>query len=77
MADVLKPSGSPSEVVEGPGDLRLSLGACEMVFSAEDVGWQVWFEGETAGYDTDALIAQVALQVEAFVGANIEWVRYD
>jgi hypothetical protein len=35
--------------VDGPGDLRLVLGGCEIVFSGEDVGWQVWFEGDTAG----------------------------
>jgi hypothetical protein len=63
--------------VEGPGDLRLALGGCEMVFSGEDVGWQVSFEGDTDGHDTDALVCQVAQQVQEFTGEQIEWIRYD
>jgi hypothetical protein len=63
--------------VDGPGDLRLLLGCCEMVFSAEDAGWQVWFEGDTTGHDTEALVSKVARQVEEFTGRHIESVRYD
>lgn len=54
--------------VDGPGDLRLALGGCEMVFSGEDVGWQVWFDGDTTGHDTDALVSQVAQQIQDFTG---------
>lgn len=77
LLDVLQPSGYRSVSVEGPGDLRLALGSCEMVFSGEDVGWQVWFEGDTAGHDTDALVSQVAQQVREFTGGQVEWIRYD
>jgi hypothetical protein len=56
--------------VEGPGDLRLVLGGCEMVCSGEDAGWQVWFEGDTFGHDTDALVSQVAQQVQGSIRAG-------
>ena len=55
----------------GPGDLRLRLGSCEMTFSAEEVGWQVCFEGDATGQDTDALVAQIARQVEEFTEARL------
>jgi len=45
-------------------------------FSGEDVGWQVWFEGETTGHDTDALISQIAHQVEEFTAGHTEWIRF-
>jgi len=37
-----------------------------MVFSGEEPGWQVWFEGDVEGHDTDALVGQVARQLEEF-----------
>jgi hypothetical protein len=77
LLDVLEPRGYGSVSTEGPGDLRLVLGGCEMVFSGEDVGWQVWFEGDTAGHDTDALVSQVAQQVQEFTSEHVEWIRYD
>ena len=77
LRGVLEPRGYGSAVVDGPGDLRLMLGRCEIVFSAEDAGWQVWFEGDTAGHGTDALVSQVARQVQEFTGDHIEWIRYD
>jgi hypothetical protein len=46
-----------------------------MVFSAEESGWQIWFEGDTAGHDTDALVAQVAQQVQQFTDEHVEWIR--
>ena len=48
-----------------------------MVFSGEEAGWRVWFEGDTTGHDTDALVSQVAHKVEEFTSGQIEWVRYD
>jgi hypothetical protein len=62
--------------VPGPGDLRLVLGGCEMVFSGEDAGWQVWFEGDTVGHDLDALIGQVAEQLSEFAGEPMTWIPY-
>lgn len=63
--------------VEGSGDLRLVIGGCEMIFSGEDAGWLVWYEGDTAGHDIDALVSQVARQVQEFTGEHTEWIRYD
>jgi len=77
LLDVLEPRGYGTVRADGPGDLRLVLGGGEMVFSAEDAGWQVWFEGDTAGHDTDALVSQVAQQVQEFTGEHIEWIRND
>ena len=77
LLDILEPRGYGSVRVDGPGDLRLVLGGCEMVFSGEDAGWQVWFEGDTAGHDTDALVSQVAQQVQEFTGERIEWTHCD
>jgi len=77
LLEVLEPRGYGCVKVDGPGDLRLVLGDCEMVFMGEEAGWQVWFEGDTNGHDTDALISQVAHQVEQFTSSQIEWVRYD
>jgi hypothetical protein len=31
-----------------------------MVFSGEEVGWSVVFEGDITGHDTDAVVGQVA-----------------
>jgi hypothetical protein len=77
LLDILEPRGYGCVSVDGPGDLRLVLGGCEMIFSGEDVGWQVWFEGDTDGHDTDALVSQVAQQVQEFTGEHVEWIRYD
>jgi hypothetical protein len=76
LLHVLEPRGYGAVSVDGPGDLRLALGGCQMAFSGEMAGWQVWFDGDTAGYDTDALVAQVAQQVQEFTGEHIEWIRY-
>ena len=62
LPEILGPRGYGCEEVSGPGDLRLRLGSCEMTFSAEDVGWQVCFEGDATGQDTDALVAHIARQ---------------
>jgi hypothetical protein len=72
---VLKPRGYGVIEVPGDGDLRLVLGACEMVFSGEEPGWQVWFEGDVEGHDTDALVGQVARQLEEFTQTPTEWSR--
>ncbi len=77
LLEVLDPRGYGSVKVDGPGDLRLVLAGCEMVFSGEEAGWQVWFEGDITGHDTDNLVSQVARQVEEFTGGRIEWVRFD
>jgi hypothetical protein len=77
LPDVLAPRGYGSVRIDGPGDLRLALGGCEMVFSGEPAGWQVWFEGDTAGHDTGALVCQVARQVHEFTGEHIKWIRCD
>lgn len=74
---VLEPRGYGSQVVTGPGDLRLAIGAAEMVFSGEMVGWSLVFEGNTDGHDTDALTQQVADQIAEFAKEPMEWVRYD
>jgi hypothetical protein len=77
LLDVLAPRGYRSERVDGLGDLRLALDGCEMAFSGEYVGWQIWFEGSIAGHDTDALVSQIARQVQEFAGERIEWVRIE
>ena len=46
LLEVLEPRGYGTITVSGDGDLRLVLGGCEMVFSGEQPGWQVWFEGD-------------------------------
>lgn len=72
------PSPSASTALsKGPGDLRLALGGCEMVFSGEDAGWQVWFDGDSAGHGTEVVVSQIAQQVQEFTGEHIEWIRYD
>lgn len=48
-----------------------------MVFSAEEPGWQVWFEGDIAGHDTDAVVDQVTRQVEEFTQCPTQWTRID
>ena len=48
-----------------------------MAFSGEDVGWQIVFEGDTEGHDTDSLVASVANQLAQFAGEPMEWIRYD
>jgi len=75
--DVLQPRGHGWVSVDGPGDLRLALGGCQMAFSGEDAGWQICFEGDTTGHDTDALVTQLAQQVQEFTGEHVEWIRYD
>jgi hypothetical protein len=45
------------------------------VFSGEEPGWQVWFEGDVEGHDTDALVGQVARQLEEFTQTPTEWSR--
>jgi hypothetical protein len=49
LLEVLEPRGYGVIEVPGDGDLRLALGACEMVLSGEEPGWQVWFEGDVEG----------------------------
>jgi hypothetical protein len=34
------------------------------------------FEGDTTGHDTDALVSQVAQQIQEFTGEPVEWIRY-
>lgn len=75
LQDVLEPRSYGAIRVDGWGDLHLVLGGCEMVFSGEDAGWHVMFGGDTAGRDTDALISQVARQVQDFTGEHTEWIR--
>jgi hypothetical protein len=56
-----------------------------MVFSSEDDGWHVWFEGDTASLfegDTDLdhpgfLVSRVAGQIHEFTGGHIKWIRCD
>lgn len=72
LLDVLQPRGYGSVRVDGFGALRLALGGCEMVL---DRIWRVRFEGDTAGHDTDALVSQVARQVQDFTGEPIEWIH--
>jgi hypothetical protein len=42
---------------------------------SEQPGWQVWFEGDTEGHDTDSLVSQVAGQLADFTQCPTEWVR--
>ena len=77
LLDVLQPRGYGSVSVDGPGDLRLALEGCEMVFSADGAGCQVWFEGDTADRDPGILVTQVARQVHEFTGEHIKWIRCD
>ena len=93
LLDVLQPRGYYSVSVDGPGDLRLALGGCEMVFSSEDDGWHVWFEGDPTGLfegDTTGLfeggadldhpgflVSRVARQIHEFTGGHIKWIRND
>lgn len=74
---LLTPRGYGCQVVTGPGDLRLLIGAAEMVFSGEEVGWSLVCEGDPEGHDTDALTQQVADQIGEFADERMEWVRYD
>ena len=46
-----------------------------MVFSGEDVGWQIWFEGDIEGCDTDGMVAEVAAQLTEFADEPMEWIR--
>ncbi len=75
LRDVLEPRGYGAIEVPGDGDLRLALGTWEMVFSGEEHGWQIWFEGDTDGQDTEALVGQVARQLEEFAHVPAEWTR--
>ena len=76
LLEVLQPRGYGVLEVPGDGDLRIALGAGEMVFSGEEPGWQVWFEGDVErGHDTDALVGQVARQLEEFTQTPTAWTR--
>jgi hypothetical protein len=85
LRDVLEPRGHGFAKVDGPGDLRLMLGGCEMVFSAEDDGWHVRFEGDAASLfeeDSDLnppgfLVHQVVHQIHEFTGGHIKYIRCD
>jgi hypothetical protein len=56
--------------------MHLQAVGYEISFSGEDVGWQVTFDGDIAGLDTDELVAQIARQVQDFTRTATEWVRY-
>jgi hypothetical protein len=77
IPDVLTPLSYEAVRIDGPGDLRLALGGCEMVFSGEPAGWRVWFEGDISGHDTSALVSQVARQIHRFIGETIKWILCD
>lgn len=77
LPDVLAPHGCDFVRIDGPGDLRLALGGCEMIFSGEPAGWQVRFEGDTSGHDTGTLVSQVARQIHEFTGETIKWILCD
>jgi hypothetical protein len=45
MPSVFKPTVVPSEVIEGPGELRLRLGEMELEINFEDPGVHLIFSG--------------------------------
>jgi hypothetical protein len=77
LASVLEPRGHGCQVVTGEGDLRLMIGSAEMMFSGEQVGWSLVFEGDAEGLDTDALAQQISDQIGEFADQRMEWVRYN
>jgi hypothetical protein len=76
LADVLSPHGYDLQPGPGYGDLHLSAAGYEISFSGEEAGWQVIIEGDITDLDTDAVIAQIARQVQDFTQTAAEWFRY-
>jgi hypothetical protein len=58
LAEVLTPHGHDAQPGDGLGDFHLQAAGYEMSCAFEDVGWQVIFDGDAAGVDTDELVAQ-------------------
>ncbi len=59
MSAVCRPSTIAFETIDGWGDARIRIGACDVAFSYEDPGIQISFEGKI---DPD-LAKQVAEEV--------------
>ena len=73
--EVLSPAGFECHPEEGWGDVRLRCGNVVVSYSGEEVGWQVSFDGDLLGLDTDHFIDAVTRRLETEVGEPCEWVR--
>jgi hypothetical protein len=77
MSAVLIPSGSDWVAVDGWGDFRIRRGDTEIGFSGEMNGWQVVIAGPLNDDEADRIVQTLTNQIEAEVGEQCEFVRYD
>jgi hypothetical protein len=75
MTQVLTPRDWGCSPIVGQGDLRLRCGDTEILFSGEDVGWQVAFDGPMPREAAERFVATVAVQVQLEVDEAVEWVQ--
>jgi hypothetical protein len=75
LTEVLTPRGYDTRLGEGWGDVHLQAAGYEISFAFEDIGWQVTFDGDITGVETDELVAQVARQIQNSTGTATEWIR--
>jgi hypothetical protein len=67
--EVLRPSTVPSEVVQGWGDHRIKVEGCELSFSYENAGIQVFFEGEGLPEELERrIVAEIASRIAGATG---------
>lgn len=56
--NVLRPTSFPSKIIDGWGNLRIEIEGCEISFSDEMVGIQVYFENCEIPEEKASLIVQ-------------------
>jgi hypothetical protein len=75
LSEVMIPTGSRWETVEGWGDFRMRLDGTEVSFSGEMGGWQVTIEGPLSEDEVQRTVEIVAAQVQTEVGEPLDVLR--
>jgi len=71
-----RPANTPSEVIDGWGNLRLRIEDSDVSFSDEFVGIQIVFEDTGMSDDrVDAIAEEIRQQAESYTGRRAEIIR--
>jgi hypothetical protein len=76
FSDVLHPNSFESEKISGWGDYRIKIGDCEIAFSFEEAGIQVFFE--ICGIDdkkAEMIIDEICRNVEKEIKNPCYWIQ--
>ncbi|WP_152990715.1 hypothetical protein [Sphaerimonospora mesophila] len=74
IARVLTPEGWEAAPVDGWGDHRIRVRDVDISFSAEDIGWQVFVEGDLPETIADDIMTVVTRQIAAYSDLPAVWV---